>query len=215
MWYTAPAVNVTASHPTLEGLFGSRLRAKLLGWLLTHPGERYFVRQLAALLGEDSTNVSREVVRLQELGIVDVISEGQQKYVRADPSSPIYPELRGLAVKTAGLVGVLQEAMAPLKDRVRLAFVFGSLAAGREGPSSDVDLFIIGDVSLRELVESLGPVQSRLGREVNPTLYSPAELAEKLSQGHHFVTGVLQGPKLFVIENPDELERLAQVRMAD
>ncbi len=170
---------------------------------------------MAALLGEDSTNVSREVARLQELGIVGVLSEGQQKYVRADPSSPIYPELRGLVLKTTGLVGVLQEATAPLRDRIRVAFVFGSVAAGREGPASDVDLFIVGDVSLQELVEILVPAQSHLGREVNPTLYSTAELAEKLSRSHHFVTEVLNGPKLFVIGNPDELERLAQVRMAD
>jgi DNA-binding transcriptional ArsR family regulator len=208
-------VKTTAAHTTLERLLGSRLRAKLLGWLLTHPGERYFVRQLAALVGEDSTNVSREVARLQELGIVDVLYEGQQKYVRADPSSPLYPELRGLVLKTAGLVGLLQEALAPLKDRIRVAFVFGSMAAGREGPASDVDLFVVGEVSLRELVECLAPVQGDLGREVNPTVYSAAELEEKLSQGHHFVTRILQGPTMLVMGRSDELERLAQLRMAD
>jgi len=172
------------------------------------------VRQLAALVGEDSTNVSREVARLQEIGIVDVASEGQQKYVRADLSSPIYPELRGLVLKTAGLVGLLREALASLQDRIRLAFVFGSVAAGREGPASDVDLFVAGEVSLRELVECLATVQADLGREVNPTVYSPAELEEKLSHGHHFVTGVLQGPTLLVLGRPDELERLARLRMA-
>jgi len=208
-------VKVTARSSTLERLFGSRLRAKLLGWLLTHPGERYFVRQLAALVGEDSTNVSREVARLQELGIVEVLSEGQQKYVRADPASPIYPELRGLVLKTAGLVELLHEALVFLKDRIRVAFVFGSVAAGREGPASDVDLFVVGEVSLRELVEHLASVQGDLGREVNPTVYSPAEFEEKLSRGHHFVKGVLQGPKLLVMGRPDELERLAQLRMAD
>jgi predicted nucleotidyltransferase len=170
------------------------------------------MRQLASLLGEDSTNVSREVARLQEIGIVDVLSEGQQKYVSAALSGPLYPELRGLVLKTAGLVGLLQEAMAPLKDQIRIAFVFGSMAAGREGPASDVDLFVVGEVSLRELVECLSPAQGHLGREVNPTVYGPAELEEKLSQGHHFVTGVLQGPKLLVMGKPDELERLAQLR---
>lgn len=159
--------------------------------------------------------MSREVARLQELGIVDVLFEGQQKYVRADPSSPIYPELRGLILKTAGLVGLLQEALAPLKDRIRIAFVFGSVAAGREGPASDVDLFVVGEVSLQELVECLAPVQGALGREVNPTVYSLAELQEKLSRGHHFVTGVLQGSKILVMGKPDELERLAQLRVAD
>jgi DNA-binding transcriptional ArsR family regulator len=53
----------------LHDLFGSRLRAKALGWLLTHPDERYFVRQLTGILGEDSTNLSRELSRLARMGI--------------------------------------------------------------------------------------------------------------------------------------------------
>jgi DNA-binding transcriptional ArsR family regulator len=122
-------VNVTAS-PILESLLGSRLRAKLLGWLFSHPGERFFVRQLAGLLGEDSTNLSRELARLGELGLLTVSREGQQKYFQVDQESAIYPELRGLVLKTAGLAAQLREAMKPLASRIDLAFVYGSVASG-------------------------------------------------------------------------------------
>lgn len=64
-------MNSTAA-PILESLLGSRLRAALLGWLFCHPDERFFVRQLAGLLGEDSTNVSRELARLGDLGLLTV-----------------------------------------------------------------------------------------------------------------------------------------------
>jgi len=37
----------------------------VLGWLFSHPDERYFVRQLTGLLKEDSTNISRELARLE------------------------------------------------------------------------------------------------------------------------------------------------------
>lgn len=199
----------------LEQLFGSRIRARLLGWLFSHPGERYFVRQLAGILGEDPTNLSRELARLASLGLVASASEGQQKYYHADPSSPVYPELRGLVLKTTGAGGLLQDALSPLASRIRVAFVYGSVAAGKETPASDVDVMIVGEVTLEEVVEALLPVQEQLGREVNPTVYPPAEFCERLLQENPFLKAVIEGPKVFLTGNPDELERLASGRLAD
>jgi predicted nucleotidyltransferase len=212
--YTAAAVETTAA-PSLEQLLGSRLRARLLGWLLSHPGERYFVRQLAAILQEDSTNLSRELARLLALGIVSSLREGQQKYFQANPNCPIYPELRGLVLKTAGIADTLRSALQPLADRIALAFLFGSVAAGREVAESDIDLFVVGDLSLGDLVEVLSPLQNQLGREVNPVVYPLKELRDKLAHGHHFVTSVFEGPKVLLIGSPRELERVAQLRLVD
>jgi uncharacterized protein len=213
--YTAIAVNSTASPRFLEALLGSRLRARLLGWLLSHPDERFFVRQLASLLEEDSTNLSRELARLAELGVVTSSQEGKQKYYRANPRCPVFPELRGLVLKTSGLGDVLRESLQPFAERIETAFVFGSFASGRADADSDLDLMVVGAVTLRELVEALGQAQDRLGREVNPVVYPVAEMRDKLSQGHRFLSSVLEGPKLFVIGTQDELDRLARLRMAD
>jgi len=212
--YTACAVNFTAPNLLLEQLLGSRLRARALSWLLSHPGERFFVRQLATALGEDSTNLSRELTRLESLGIVTGIREGNQKYFQADPSSPIYPELRGLVAKTSGAGDLLREALQPLSSQIEVAFVFGSVAAGKETAASDLDVLVVGSVLLKDLVEAFSPVQDRLGREVNPSVYPAQEFREKITRGHHFLTGVLQGPKIFLIGSSRELERLVEVRLA-
>lgn len=212
--YTAYAVNSTAPNLILEQLLGSRLRAKALSWLLSHPGERFFVRQLAVALREDSTNLSRELTRLEGLGIVTGVREGHQKYFQADPESPIYPELRGLVAKTSGVGDLLREALRPLFSRIEVAFVFGSVAAGKETAASDVDVLVVGSVHLKDLVEAFSSVQGPLGREVNPSLYPAQEFREKITRGHHFLTRVLQGPKIFLIGSPRELERLVEVRLA-
>lgn len=213
--YTASAVNTTANSPVLEQLLGSRLRAKLLGWLLSHPGERYFVRQLAGLLQEDSTNLSRELSRLETLGVVTGSREGLQKYFLANSNSPIYPELRGLVLKTSGVGDILKQALRPLSDRITVAFLFGSVAAGKETAASDIDLFVAGDVSLGEVVGVLSPVQDQVGREVNPVVYPVTELRAKLELGHHFLQSVLAGPKVTLWGDAREFERLAQVRVVD
>jgi DNA-binding transcriptional ArsR family regulator len=205
--YTAAAVETTAA-PVLEQLLGSRLRARLLGWLLSHPGERYFVRQLAAILHEDSTNLSRELARLEAMGIVDGSREGQQKYFQANPECPIYPELRGLVLKTAGIADILRNALQPLADRIVVAFLFGSVASGREVAESDIDLFVGGDLSLGDLVEALSPLQNQLGREVNPVVYPLKELRDKLTHGHQFVRSVFEGPRVLLVGSPREFEGL-------
>lgn len=194
----------------LDILFGSKLRAKALSWMLAHPDEWYYIRQLTSILQVDSTNLSRELSRLTGIGILLSRVEGRQKYYRANEGSPIFMELRGLVVKTGGVGDILRKALAPLAERIRAAFIFGSVAEGREQASSDVDLMIIGNVSLGELVKVLGPGQAALGREINPVVYLPDEFQARVQEGHHFLKQVLSENKVYVIGGEDELNRLAQ-----
>jgi DNA-binding transcriptional ArsR family regulator len=93
----------------LEKLMGSRVRAKIIEWFYSRPEERCFGRRLAALIDEDSTNVSRELARLGALGVLSCREEGRQKYYRANAYCPIYKELLGIARKTAGRPGVVSD----------------------------------------------------------------------------------------------------------
>ncbi len=194
----------------LSALFGSRLRARLISWLMTHHDQRFFVRQLTVILDENSTNLSRELARLAGMGILTCCVEGRQKYYRANESSPVFPELRSLAVKTSGVADILRDALAPVSRRIQSAFVFGSVAEGREWTDSDVDVMIIGDVELRELVKIFQPAQAALGREVNPAVFSSVEFSDGVRAGNHFLQRVMDGKKLFLTGGEDELARLAQ-----
>lgn len=194
----------------LDKLLGSRLRAKALGWFFTHSGERCFVRQLTALLGEDSTNLSRELARLASLGVLACQQEGRQKYYRANPECPIFAELKSLAIKTAGAGDVLREALAPLAERVKVAFLYGSLSRGEENARSDADVMVIGKVAFGEVVQALRAAEEKLGREVNPTVYSPSEFKTKVAAKHHFLATVLSSSKIFLIGNKYDLGKLAK-----
>ena len=193
----------------LGELFGSGLRAKVIGWLFTHADETYFVRQLESLLHEDSTNLSRELARLERQGVLTCQARGRQKYYRANPACPIFDELRSIAAKTSGLADVLRGILQPLQKKISVAFIYGSQAGGTAKATSDVDLMVVGDVSFREIVTALQPAQDRLGREVNPTVYSQDEFQKKLTTGHHFLRRVMAGPRIFLIGDEHELGKLA------
>jgi len=194
----------------LETILGSKLRSKVLGWLFTHPDERYFVRQLTNLLREDSTNVSRELIRLEKTGILVSTKEGKQKYYQANKESPIYDELHGLIIKTTGMADVLRSALALSAGRIKVAFVFGSIASGNEDKASDIDVMVVGDIPFGDVVSLLSPAEEKLGREVNAVVYPIAEFKNKVKEDHHFVKTVLEEEKIFLIGDEGELRRLVE-----
>jgi uncharacterized protein len=211
VYLTAYGVIITAmTQPLLAQLFGSKLRSRLIGWMMTHVDERFFVRQLTAILGEDSTNVSRELARLSRMGILTSQKEGKQKYYQVNRECPIFPELRGLAVKTMGLTDVLRQCLSEISHQIKTAFIYGSFARSDEGKTSDVDVMVIGDATFAEVVAALGSAQQDLGREINPTVYPAGEFRKKLLSGNHFLTSLMNEPMIFVIGDRYELEGLAR-----
>jgi predicted nucleotidyltransferase len=189
----------------LPQLVGSRLRAKVLGWFFTHPDERYFVRQLHGLIGEDSTNISRELARLETLGILRCQVEGRQKYYQANPESPVFQELRGLALKTTGLADVLRAALRPLADGIALAVVYGSQAAGRAKATSDVDLLVVGDLDEISLHRALSLAEKELARSVNYTYLTRREFKRRRKEKGGFLARIMAAPKLPILGDPDEI----------
>jgi uncharacterized protein len=117
-------------------------------------------------------------------------------YYQANPNSPLYPDLRGLLLKTAGLVEVLRDALKPLAAKTALAFVYGSIASAQERSESDIDLMVIGSVSPADLALPLRRAREQLGREIYLTVYSVTEFNRKRVAKDHFLSQVLSSPRL-------------------
>lgn len=192
----------------LESLLGSKLRAKVLGWLFTHPDERYFVRQLTTLVEEDSTNVSRELARLEKTGILISTTEGKQKYYQANRQSPLFNELHGLMLKTVGVADIIKKALEPRMADIKLAFIFGSVAKRAENRFSDIDLLVVGDITFGEVVDLISTAEGTLNRELNPVVYTLSEFNKRLSENHYFISDILSGDKIFVVGDENELQSL-------
>ena len=188
----------------LDALF-PKTRQAILAATLPRPKRSWYLADLAKHLRVRPSSLQRELAALVAADILKRRRDGNRVYYEPDPDCPFLPELRGLIVKTAGVVDVLREALAPLSERIRWAFVYGSVARGDERSDSDVDLMVIGDVAPSDVTSLLRKAQERLSREVNPTVYSTAEFTEKLQTGYGFHRGVLDKAKLFVIGNERDL----------
>jgi predicted nucleotidyltransferase len=191
---SAPAVSGIG-----EALF-TKVQRRVLAVLFGNPTRSFYANELIALASSGSGAVQRELAQLEAADLVTVSRVGNQKHYQANASAPIFEELRGLVLKTSGLVDVLRAALAPLSAQIELAFVFGSVAKGKDTAKSDIDLMVLSDkLAYAELFAALEPATNQLNRTVNPTLYSRKEFDKRILDGNAFVKRVLAQPKLRVI----------------
>lgn len=190
----------TCSVPSsLGALLLGKTRLSILSLLLPLPERKLYLREIVRLTGAGQGAVQRELHKLTLAGILIKTREGNLTYYSANRSSPVFNELRGLVEKTAGIAGALREALLPLTDSIEHAFLYGSLARGEELARSDVDLMVVGDVSFTGVVTAVSPLQESLGREVNPTVFSPAEFRQRVEDGDHFLKRVMSGERVDLI----------------
>jgi predicted nucleotidyltransferase len=160
----------------------------------------FYANELIALACSGSGAVQRQLAQLEAAELVTVRRVGNQKHYQANASAPIFEELRSLVLKTSGLVDVLRAALAPLASQIDLAFVYGSVAKGKDTAKSDIDLMVVSEkIAYADIFATLEPATNRLRRTINPTLFSRMELDKRILDGTAFVKRVLEQPKLWVI----------------
>jgi predicted nucleotidyltransferase len=188
-----------------DALF-STTQQRVLGLLFGQPERSFYATELIGLAGAGSGAVQRELARLEQSGLATVRRLGTQKHYQANPESPLFNELSSIARKTVGLAEPLREALAPLASRVIAAFVYGSVAKRRDTAASDIDLMVVSDtLTYADIFGALEPLAAKLGRAINPTVYSRRELARRRKEDNAFVTRVLAQPKVWLIGAEDDL----------
>ena len=187
-------------------------RAAALSALLLHPESSLHVRELARLTGASAGSLHRELRALANLGLLLRQEVGRQVHYRANPDSPIFQELAGLLRKTAGVADVLREALLPLGRKLRLAFIYGSVASGTERSTSDVDVMVLGTASFADLAHALANAQTLLRREVNATVMTEREFAQKLVERDGFARSVAKGDRLWLKGDEHDFAELAAHR---
>ena len=190
----------------LAELLSSRARAEIFRLLLSGTGKELHVREIERRSGLNDSTLRQELRKLIRLDLVQSRKDSNRVYYRAKTENPLYPEIRNLVLKTTGLADVFKSA---LEDkRIRMAFVFGSIARGEEKAGSDVDLMVIGQLGLRDLSRLLSGIEEKIGREVNPHVLHEEEFRRRIRAKEHFVSNVMETPKIFIVGSQHELEAM-------
>jgi predicted nucleotidyltransferase len=192
----------------LAELLSSRARAEIFRLLLSGTGEELHVREIERRSGLNDSTLRQELRKLVRLDLVQSRRDSNRVYYRAKTENPLYPEIRNLVLKTSGLADALKSAL--VDKRIHVAFVFGSVARGEEKAGSDVDLMVIGQLGLRDLSRLLSGIEEKIGREVNPHVLHEEEFRKRVRAKEHFVSSVMESPKIFIIGSHHELEAMGR-----
>ena len=190
-------------------LFGKARRA-ILGLLFGHPDEQFYLREIVRLTDLPVGSVQREVRLLVEAGVATRRKIARSVFFQANPSCPIFPELLSMVTKTMGAADALRRALAPLSDRIEVAFIYGSIAEGEHDASSDIDVMIICDVRVRDVMAVIGTVQNTTRREINPRIMGPGEARRRIADKDYFLGRVLSGERVVLLGDDRELGNLAE-----
>jgi predicted nucleotidyltransferase len=194
-----PGRGRSSTRGLADALF-AKVQQRVLGVLFGNPGRTFYANEVIARARSGTGAVQRELARLEAAGLVTAARVGKQKHYQANSAAPVFHELRALVLKTSGLADVLREALKPVSNRIRAAFVYGSIAKGEDTATSDIDVMVVSTgLTYADLFGALEEASAALGRKVAPTIYSPKELARRMKEDNAFVTRVLQQPKLWLI----------------
>lgn len=185
-----------------DALF-SGTRQTLLGLFFGRPERAYTLSELIDMAQAGRGAVQREVARLMGSGLVGQEGPSRGRLYKANPESPIFPELCGIARKILGPAAVITEALWPLRDQIHFAVLYGSVARGSDRADSDIDVLIVSDALLLEDVfDALAAAEQELGRPVNPTLYTYAEYQRRKDNHHPFMVEVFEAAHEVLLGEP-------------
>lgn len=202
-------LRIMRNDQALSALFPATRRS-LLAVTFVQPDKWWYLSELARHLHTTPSSLQRELSSLVGAGLLQKRREGTRTYFKAETRSPLFPELRRVFDKTAGLIPVLQQVLEPFGNKIRCSLIYGSVARREEHALSDVDLLVIGSVGLAELAPPLRRAEERLGREVNVTCYSVREFRAKVAEGDHFLAAILRGPMQFVKGDKSDLGEITK-----
>jgi len=175
-------------------------QARLFRWLFGQPERSYHLSELRRLTELGSASLQRELNRMVEAGLVLSEHVGNLRRFQANSQSPVYAELVALTRKTLGAAPLLREALQPIVARLDSAFIYGSVAKQTDTAQSDIDLMLVGEnLSLNEILTLLLPLETQLGRKINPNCYTQSEYARRLAEPDSFINRVLAQPILPLI----------------
>lgn len=191
----------------LKSLFTSKTRIELLKLFLLNADVSFYQRQIEQKTQFPIRAIQRELSNLCSIGLLIKRASGNRNYYSLNKNYPIRNELKNIILKSSGIVDILSQHLTANKD-IDLAFIYGSYAKDRENLLSDIDLFIIGDVSSRKVSSLLSKEKLELCREINFNLYSKAEFLKRIKQNNHFILSVLKDRKIFLVGNEDDLKAI-------
>ncbi len=192
----------------LSEILSSRIRAAIFRLLFGFDAKEIYMRDLERRSGFSIGAIQAELKKLLRLELLKKRKDGNRIYFQANKNHPLYSDLRNLVFKTNCLIDIIKDALID-SDAIKYAFIFGSFARNEETASSDIDLMVIGDLTLRHLTGMLAGLSDKLNREINPHCLGEQDFIRRKNAGEPFINRICEESRLFIIGNENDFKAMA------
>ena len=189
-------------------IFANQALGEILCFFLMHPSQEFYQSNIAKETGKALIQVQRTLKTLEQTGLISSEKRGRMIYYRAIPSHPAFEDLKKAFIKTICLGDFLREAVDKYRKKIDFAWVFGSVARGEENKESDLDIILVSNLSLKQISPIVDHLLKHLKRELNAVFIRPDDLIKKFHQNDSFIKEIISKPKIWILGDDHELERL-------
>lgn len=192
------------NNSSIEKLFGSKTRAKLLRLFFETTDKSYYVREITRVIEEQINSVRRELANLESIGIIKNETFDNKIYYSANSKSEYFmalnelfnhgsltltPKITAKKVEKEDKGSVWKEYAEMVEGYLDGLIVFNRLP-GEKG----IDLFIVGDDKTKKLTGWAEMVEKKQGKPLNYVIMSDEDFAYRKSVRDRFLMDILEMP---------------------
>ena len=201
---------------SINALFGSKTRVKLLNLFFNSPDQKFYVREISRTIDEQVNSVRRELTNLESVGVVKSSTEDRKIYYQANQRFKYYLPLRvifagvkigdGISVdKKTSDIDKWQSELSDIQNEVELLVLFGVLA---NDPKSNIDMLLVGDNYGHKLSEWASKIENKEGRELNYMILSMEDFYYRYTTQDTFIKGLFKSNHKVIFDKEDLLKKL-------
>ncbi len=201
---------------SINALFGSKTRVKLLNLFFNSPDQKFYVREISRTIDEQVNSVRRELTNLESVGVVKSSTEDRKIYYQANQRFKYYLPLRvifagvkigdGISVdKKTSDIDKWQSELSDIQNEVELLVLFGVLA---DDPKSNIDMLLVGDNYGHKLSEWASKIENKEGRELNYMILSMEDFYYRYTTQDTFIKGLFKSNHKVIFDKEDLLKKL-------
>ena len=188
----------------LKPLFISKVRVKLLEILWLNPGEKYYVRELVRLTGEEINAVRRELNHLNRHHLVEREKRSNRVYFWCNRQHALFEPILNMVAKTAGLGQQIIKHRNKL-GRLQIVMFNTKFLLNQTSDEGEIDILFVGQVILPEINALIKSYENQLGREINYTVFDREEFNFRKSRNDPFLSKLLMVPRTMIIGKQTDL----------
>jgi uncharacterized protein len=188
----------------LKNLFISKVRIRILEKYMLDIKISFHVRGLVRELGEEINAVRRELLNLQNAGILKSVKDGNKIVYSLNKKCTIIWELRSMFFKESEIGRQLLDRLTPVEGISVAILTEAFMKNEYEGPH-DIDMLFIGNMKIKDLTSAMSTLEKDLGRVIKYAAMKPEDYEFSRRKQDPILLNTVKKDKIILIGQASDL----------